>query len=368
MNKPWSSAVMLCGRSFLVSGGALLLSIGNASAAGCYDFKLLTDTRDNNDDQLAAIGRFVSLNDEGTVAFKADMDFGGTRVFVGPLFNTLFEVSPNVTPTSAFGGTSINDVEGDPVVAFQARFDAQNNGVWTGSAFGNVNSIYRGSALSFPSINNAGLVALSTTDTILVGDGGSLTALATVGDGVTFFGDPMINDAMTVVVVAVLDGGQAIVTVDGRTTNVVADTTGRFDRFAVFPVINDDNVVAFFAGLDNGSTGIFEAANGEVETVVNSHGAYESFGGFISLNNHGEVAFKAVTDDGIEGIFTGANPTAHKVVTLGDALFGSSVTELDFYREGLNDAGQVAFVATLADGTQSLVRADPVDRTASSCP
>ena len=86
------------------------------------------------------------------------------------------------------------------------------------------------------------------------------------------------------------------------------------------------------------------------------------------MNNHGAVAFAASTDDGVDGIFTGANPKTHKVVAIGDALFGSSVTELNFFREGLNDHGQVAFVASLADGTQALVRADPVDRTVSSCP
>jgi hypothetical protein len=229
-------------------------------------------------------------------------------------------------------------------------------------------SIYAGSALSFPSINNAALVALSTTDTILVGNGGSLTALATVGDGVTAFGDPMMNDAMTVVVTAgLINGEQAIVTADGRSTKIVADASGRFDRFHAFPVINDEQVVAFVAGLDNGGIGIFEAADDEVETVVNSRGAYQDFG-FISLNNHGVVAFIAVTDDGVEGIFTGANPHAHKVITVGDSLFGSSVTKLDFFREGLNDRGSVAFLATLADGTQSVVRADPVESAASSCP
>jgi hypothetical protein len=35
------------------------------------------------------------------------------------------------------------------------------------------------------------------------------------------------------------------------------------------------------------------------------------------------------------------------------------VTNLGFFREGLNDAGQVAFYASLADGTQGIFRADP---------
>lgn len=365
----------MCGRSFLVVVSVSLFSIGNASATGCYDFKLITDTR-NEHDSFAAIGPRVSMNNHGVVAFKADMDFGGMAVWVGPIFDTLFVASNTMSPSAAFGGTTINDVTEDPIVAFSGRIlndDQHRNGIWTGSAFGNMTLIYNNSAsaasLSFPSINNEGLVALSTNDTILVGDGSSLTALATLGDRFRAFGDPMINDAMTVVVIAALaEGGQAIVTADGRATEIVADATGRFDRFATFPVINDENVVAFFAGLDNGSTGIFKAADDEIETVVNSHGAYRDFVGSFSLNNHGAIAFAASTDDGVDGIFTGANPKTHKVVAIGDALFGSSVTELDFFREGLNDHGQVAFVASLADGTQALVRADPVDRAVSSCP
>ena len=43
----------------------------------------------------------------------------------------------------------------------------------------------------------------------------------------------------------------------------------------------------------------------------------------------------------------------------GDALFGSTVTDLQFYSTGLNNRGQVAFRAALADGTLGIYRADP---------
>lgn len=35
------------------------------------------------------------------------------------------------------------------------------------------------------------------------------------------------------------------------------------------------------------------------------------------------------------------------------------MTSVGFFREGLNDADQIAFLAQLADGTQAIVRADP---------
>jgi hypothetical protein len=353
MNTRLTSAVVRRGRSIVVAVSASLFWIGGVSAAPCYDFELVADTRM----VLGAIGAFASLNNEGTVAFKADDDSGETGIFISN--SSSFEpVALNISPSAFFGGTSIND---DGIIAFSATL---SNG-WQGVFAMGVSSfvrIYSGSALSFPSINSEGLVVLSTSDTLLVGDGASLTALATVGNGVTAFGDPMINDAATAVVAAALTGGATgIVTADGRNTQIVADTTGRFAGFSVFPVINDEQVVAFKAALDNGSSGVFVADHGEITTVVTSRGAYRSFGGFISLNNHGAVAFEAVTDNGVAGIFTGANPRVHKVVVVGQPLFDSSVTELGFYREGLNDRGQVAFVATLADGTQSMVVANPVD-------
>jgi hypothetical protein len=69
------------------------------------------------------------------------------------------------------------------------------------------------------------------------------------------------------------------------------------------------------------------------------------------------VAFLANLRGGGSGIFLG--PEAEEVIATGDPLLGSTVTGLSFFRDGLNDAGQVAFLATLADGRRVIVRADP---------
>jgi len=60
------------------------------------------------------------------------------------------------------------------------------------------------------------------------------------------------------------------------------------------------------------------------------------------------------------GIFTGPDPGGDRVIATGDPLFGSIVVGLDFTPTGLNDAGQIAFAATLADGRQVVARADLV--------
>jgi len=47
------------------------------------------------------------------------------------------------------------------------------------------------------------------------------------------------------------------------------------------------------------------------------------------------------------------------IIAVGDALGNSAVVDLHIWSEGINDQGQVAFWASLADGTQGIYRADP---------
>ena len=83
------------------------------------------------------------------------------------------------------------------------------------------------------------------------------------------------------------------------------------------------------------------------------------------INNSGAVAlgFPRHTDRGplSGGIFTGPDLVEDKVIAVGDALFGSTVTYVAFGR-GLNNNGQIAFTALLADGRSVVARADPTGR------
>mgnify|MGYP000099477984 CR=1 FL=1 len=47
------------------------------------------------------------------------------------------------------------------------------------------------------------------------------------------------------------------------------------------------------------------------------------------------------------------------VITVGQELFDLEVTDLQFFR-GLNNLGQLAFLARFEDGSRAIVRADPV--------
>ena len=68
-------------------------------------------------------------------------------------------------------------------------------------------------------------------------------------------------------------------------------------------------------------------------------------GGLLRLSEASEQL--AVFDNGVEGT----------VISTGDALFGSTVTDLDFIAEGFNDQRQFAFRAVLAYGREVIALA-----------
>ncbi len=120
--------------------------------------------------------------------------------------------------------------------------------------------------------------------------------------------------------------------------------------------------MAFTAEIDAGGQGVFTSSGGSITTIATTSG---SFSGFEdqgpAINASGLVAFQASLDSGGEGIFVGPDSVADKVIAIGDPLFDSTVSFLSFgLGEGLNDSGQIAFRAVLADGTFTIVRAAPI--------
>ncbi len=97
-------------------------------------------------------------------------------------------------------------------------------------------------------------------------------------------------------------------------------------------------------------------------TFANNDGSFRNFAG-NSINNRGTVTFLARLDAGGSGVFTGPDPVADKVIATGDPLLGSTVANLAISQSepgvGLNEKGQIAFFAELANGTQGIYRADP---------
>jgi hypothetical protein len=112
-------------------------------------------------------------------------------------------------------------------------------------------------------------------------------------------------------------------------------------------------------------TGVFYAPDLETATVddvviiADERGPFRDFGD-IALNNQNTVAFSAHVDgDAGGGIYTGPDPATHKVIAAGDVIFGGSVQDVFFQRDGYNDLGQMAFVYTLTNGGSGVAIATP---------
>jgi hypothetical protein len=176
---------------------------------------------------------------------------------------------------------------------------------------------------SFPALNSVGLVAYSLAD---VNPARPERAL-NIGDGQT-------------------------------TTTLYSDQDGVFASFGN-PVLNEAGTVAFVATLAGGGSGVFAGNGGPVTAVAQDGSVFSAFEAAPALNNYGGVAFAATLADGTGGIFTGSDVPNDTVIAVGDALDGATVTELHFFRQGLNDNGQLAFFAGLDNGTSGIFRADP---------
>jgi hypothetical protein len=245
------------------------------------------------------------------------------------------------------------------------------------------------------------------TEAILRGSGKKLTVIASTADECNFFGfDTSINNAGEVAFRAELDAafnfdeglfsgqGGDVTThyltstsdFDGRDSrpsinhlgNIAFNESINFDsgifvgRDGSFqtiaapdpevlvgePILNDAGTAAFERSFFDEAaqefvTEIVTGNGGPLTTVADTRGAFSSFGFRPpSLNNAGDVAFHATLDDfSTSGIFVGPDAIQDRVIATGDVLDGAPVLNLTFCEEGLSDSGQLGFVATLEDAT-----------------
>jgi len=177
------------------------------------------------------------------------------------------------------------------------------------------------------------------------------------------FGPADVNDNHVVTMVAdsAADGDSAadlIISGSGGPISVLYNDAGPFKTFDNFIATNNQNHVAFLATRDDNSKAVYIGGGGAPALIADTAGPYSSLYA-LSLNNSDQCAFTAQPDVGEAGLFVGPNPLTDKVIASGDTLFGSTVTGLEF-RNGLNNNGQITFIAQLNSSTLVVVRADPV--------
>jgi hypothetical protein len=195
-------------------------------------------------------------------------------------------------------------------------------------------------------------------DAILMGNGGPVMQLPTPGliDG---SGPISLNNMGAVAFDASRTGmiGEGIfISTGGAITPIVEPGTFvSVDN----PTINDRGAVAFRAFLTGGAQAILAGGGGPLTLIADTSGPFSGFL-FPAINNERTVVFQAGLRTGGSGIFSGPDPAFDKIIATGDPLFGSSVANVSFSEGGLNDNGQVAFVAQLEDGRVVVVIAQPV--------
>jgi hypothetical protein len=142
--------------------------------------------------------------------------------------------------------------------------------------------------------------------------------------------------------------------------------------------LNNAGQVVFAAGLDdtNGGTsdnyGIFLGSGGPLSQLVRTgesapdgNGSYSDFVGIPILNDAGQTAFVGrltnTSGGSIDnlGIFLADDNDIRQIARLGQALAGSTITALQLGQladeeNGLNNAGQIAYWAQLADGREMI--------------
>lgn len=272
-----------------------------------------------NEKKFDFISRNPSMNDLGAVSFAANLDKGGFAILRGS-GKSLTTIANTAKQFNFFGAdTSVNN---SGRVAFKAELDPEFNfdeGLFSGTG-GKITTHYLASTSDFdgndsrPSINNIGDIAFQESidfeDGIFVTEGDGFKVIAAPDPDVSVQ-EPVLNDGRTAAFErSFFDPGLGrfvaeIVTGNGGPLTVVADTRGEFQFFGFRPP---------------------------------------------SLNNGGDVAFHATLSDFVTtGIFTGPDSVADRVIGSGDALDGRTVQNLTFCEEGLNDAGQLGFIAQLED-------------------
>lgn len=159
-----------------------------------------------------------------------------------------------------------------------------------------------------------------------------------------------MNDNLVVAFIAQTESGtQGIYR--GSLTPLLQDGSNGVSLIFARPAINNLGTVAFLASINGGPASIYTTPDGASFTRA---GQYPNNNALFAINDAGKVAY---TLSG--GIYTGVDLVADKVIAPGDSLDGSTLQGGFSYMESLNNNGQVAFFAQLADGRRGVYRADP---------
>ena len=271
-----------------------------------------------------SLGRNPKINDSGQISFWAQGQAAGSGEVIASTNGVSVTVIARTSPDGNHSGeyrffgvdTTINN---QGTVAFRGELDNGDLGMWSGTGgtptthYLDSEGLFRGS-FSGVSINDGGQIAFEETagsqNGIFRGAAGLFTTIAS--EPGHSFTAPSVNEAGTVAFgdTAFDSNGQvfSILTGSGGELTTIADSTGPFSGFPFRgPAINNDGDVAFKAELDSdffpGPSGIFTGPDPVGDRVI---GTGDSLGArpvsdivFCEngLNTAGQLAFTAYFED-----------------------------------------------------------------------
>jgi hypothetical protein len=358
-----------------------------AHAADAYEFTKVVDSVTDGFNRNTLGGACPSINTRGDIAFKSERGPAGNatdgiyRANAGGGITPIFEVAPGSGGLLANGNPSMND-------SGQVSFGATSpDGVQTirrgdGTTLTTIASSQgRGRFASFgreTSINATGEVAFdaqldSGASGLFSGTGGATTTHFLDTADVLVDGSPArlspislrpsINDAGNIASHARtgtsdndIFRGQ-----EGSFTTISASNPP--ESSLTVPLLNNSGTVVWLTSFveESGFAGrriVTGNGVGTDTTVVDSEGAFNIFHSY-AINNTGAVAFSATLDEDNLGpnIYDGPDPKKDLVIERGEELDGGTVVGLSFCEEGLNDSGQLAFIAEIEDPDSDFPRA-----------
>jgi hypothetical protein len=315
INNSGKVAFLANGAAYTVAPhGAPVAAISNASLTGA-----------------GAISYSPSINDAGIVAATVGgyINFGGS-VLSSTGGGTTVASTPAPVGGSSFGLYGANPaIRADGTIGFEFNHQAGfgGEGFFTGSG-GPIATLYS-----------------DQTGGSMIDPGASRSA------NVIAYAAPILSGT--------LDTGTAFFVNNGSSTSQAATSSRFFNSVAVNA---GGTVAASSSGLASPDGGIYETQGGSLITLVAGTETVNSFGD-VSINDSGMLAFYESTTNtsgAVSGIYLLSGGTVSKIIAIGDPLAGSTVTGLSFGDEALNNNGQVAFLATLGNGTSGEFSGSPV--------
>jgi hypothetical protein len=303
----------------------------------------------------------VGMNDLGTVVVQ----FGDT------LLRGRDAASFTVVNTSAGGNSLCPSINDSDEIAYMRRIgttaqyelvkDASGSETILATTLGNP-GIHTVKPSYLPSLNNAGRAVY-----VALAGGVEKLAIGPTGTTLTppsFYVSPASMNDGDFIAFAGRDTSGKDGLYRGSTTPLLQDGDAISGGTIVFtfgqrPSVNNAGTVAFIGRLDvggvNGIHGVY-TTDGSTVTLVTTHPVDR-----FSLNDSGSVVIRKTLSGGAgTGLYLGRPGLIdQEVIGQGDALDGSTVTNAFIWEESLNNRGQVAFFAQLADGRRGIYVATP---------